>query len=346
MRHLKQFTLIMLMVLMGTMVGHAQKRYLQDTIRIEMPNKTSVEFRTNYNGRINQLKDLKIEEQLQDFLKKWEAIGGKINPNNKPIAISFKDKFNRWGKIKEETGIVIKTIQPTNKFTFPSKKSEVLTQAGKNRLTFKNKYNNIIIYFDTIEQLKEMTQYKWDDILKNTDNTVEKKIDEKSLRRYAFSLWAKTTPDNNSEYRYSKVNSSYSQNALEITANTGLCYIKDRWNMSINLQMDLLLHQKGLLRYKIGLNYETMFDFKNGKRNINQWLDLSYSQKLPFFKYSWTNISLGYLIKKQGDLFKKNTFRMGFETYIKNTGISVTPQLYFEGFFKKGYPGVKIGISL
>ncbi len=331
MKHLKQFILVILMTLMGTMAANAQERNFQDTIRIAMPNKTTIEYITNYDGVLNLLKEVEIKKQLQDFLQKWKTIGGKVNANNKPIAINFKYNFNRWGKIKKETDIEIKTIQPTNKFTFPSKKREILTQTGKNRLIFKNKYNNIIIYFDTIEQLKEMTQYKWDEILKNTDNTVEKKIDKKSLKRHAFSLWSKTTIDNNSEYRYSKINPNYSQDALELTANLGLGYIKDRWNTSINLQMLLLLHKKNQQKYRIGLNYETMFDFKNGERNINQWLDISYSQKLPAIKYGWTNI--------------KDTFRFGFKSYIKNTGINVTPQLYFNGFFKNAYPGLKIGIS-
>lgn len=108
----------------------------------------------------------------------------------------------------------------------------------------------------------------------------------------------------------------------------------------------------------IRFNSETYFFFDrpgSGKTAIypNTFIQLSYSNK-PRYPSShpvgWNNvtaaISLGYLSKRSGaeSYFQKNTFKLGLGGFEHKT-LSITPQLFFNDFFKNATPSVRFAIS-
>ena len=111
--------------------------------------------------------------------------------------------------------------------------------------------------------------------------------------------------------------------------------------------MTIQLGNKSIAKQAFSLGYEWMYDFSSGKENINHWVSLGYARNFTNNpnKSSWFGLNLGYLAKRNGDLFEKDSFRLGIEKKI-HKNVSIVPQFYFNGFLKDAYPGFKIKIHL
>ena len=99
-------------------------------------------------------------------------------------------------------------------------------------------------------------------------------------------------------------------------------------------------------RYYYYLSYDWNFSFaENGDRRINGFLNLSTleTQFVPRLK-AMGGIDMGYLVFRQGDVFEKNTFRIGLA--FKGDFFYVSPQLYFPGSFKGVYPGIRVNVGI
>ena len=91
-----------------------------------------------------------------------------------------------------------------------------------------------------------------------------------------------------------------------------------------------------------------IFDFNTESNlNINTFLNIGHRWNLDkkSEKPNMLGVELGYLIVKQGDLFGKNTFKLGVN-WSPAKHISVSPQLYISDNFKTAYPGIRIGFGL
>ena len=82
----------------------------------------------------------------------------------------------------------------------------------------------------------------------------------------------------------------------------------------------------------------------------NDFLTLTYGQggttdynAQKDFSFSAV-FSLGYLINRQGDIFDKNTFRLGAGK-IKFYKTSIEPSMYFNNLFRGITPGIRISQS-
>jgi hypothetical protein len=101
-----------------------------------------------------------------------------------------------------------------------------------------------------------------------------------------------------------------------------------------------------------GLYWEPHFLFgrdSTGKLNTfrNDFLTLNYAQggttgydAKKEFSFS-AAVSLGYLIRRKGDFFEKNTFRLGAGN-IQMKKTNVEPFIYFNNFFKGVTPAIRI----
>ncbi len=103
---------------------------------------------------------------------------------------------------------------------------------------------------------------------------------------------------------------------------------------------------------EIGVYWEPNFLFardSSGKLNTyrNDFLTLTYSQggitdHDPMKPFSFSaDFSLGWLQRRRGEVFDKNTFRLGLGK-IQMLKTSVEPCLYFNNFFKGVTPGIRI----
>ncbi len=103
---------------------------------------------------------------------------------------------------------------------------------------------------------------------------------------------------------------------------------------------------------EIGLMWEPHYIFANDNNNKlqtyrNDFLTLNYGQgpTKDFDTRKETSlqavVSIGYLIRRRGEYFDKNTFRFGAGK-LQLSKTSIEPSIYFNNFFKGVTPGIRI----
>lgn len=122
---------------------------------------------------------------------------------------------------------------------------------------------------------------------------------------------------------------------------------------SASLGVSFQFPKEDMLR-ELKLGWEPMFFFAKNDQGIlqtyrNDWLTGEYSifplnnNKL----YAFTgNFSISYLIRRKGDFFNQNTFRLGLGGVgFSQNRITLQPVIYFHNFFKGVTPGLRLGVS-
>lgn len=319
-----------------------ENKFHSDTILMQMPNGTTIECRSNYNSKNVLEGKLEIKNLLSDFLKRWSALNIKEQGSK---AFHIKCSIEKeYIHLKDNQNIInIKEVAVQKKIYFPTDTAIALVIKGNNKLELNSK---LAIYFSTIKQLEELTKYNFSQILKNTDNQLTKDNDW-HIKSSPFVAWVKIQNDNSAELLHRNSTLSANNDQLIISAGTSLENVKGNWNGSFYANMTIQLGNKSLAKQAFSLGYEWMYDFSSGKENINHWVSLGYQRNFSKDpnKGNWFGITLGYLAKRNGNLFEKDAFRLGIEKKV-HKNISIVPQIYFHDLFKDAYPGFKIKIHL
>lgn len=137
---------------------------------------------------------------------------------------------------------------------------------------------------------------------------------------------------------------------MELIAETGIGSFKGKILPNLTVGIGLMFSQKGILKDNYFLNYELMYDFvsENGKSvpKSGHFIDAGYARnftKNPD-KANWYGISVGYLVRKNSEIFDDKTWRLSIHRNISKH-IVLIPQFYFPNDFSNLFPGVKIQVS-
>jgi hypothetical protein len=141
---------------------------------------------------------------------------------------------------------------------------------------------------------------------------------------------------------------------LEFTSIVSLQNFKNYLTPSIDLGVAIGLHKKDFV-HVYGLYWEPLFLFGTDARGRPQ----TYRNDLLVFYYAFdvagtikdpltpvglnTNISLGYFIRRSGDFFEKDSWRLtaGEVRFMRNR-ILLQPCIYFNNLFKNVTPGLRL----
>jgi len=311
-----------------------------DTIRIEMPNHTTIEYRGTYDSKNYMAEDVDIVDLLSTFLKRWAVIKNTKLDQNK----NFEIKCRPYNEYLTEKQIVvsIKEISAKTEVMFPLDEAIALTIRGRNRLELNS---TIAIYFNTIDQLKELKEMDLKTVLKNADQKIHAK-NENDYSEVPFTAWFKSDQNYQSNLLYQRNSRPFSNDQINIIGGTSIENTKGEWLGSAYLGLDLILGAKNEFKHCFSFRYEWMYDFSSGNKNINHWLVCGYANNTSWDsnKINWQGLEFGYLISRKGDLFNKDTFRLGSKQKIYGS-LYVTPQIYFNKFFKDVIPSVKISVG-
>lgn len=137
---------------------------------------------------------------------------------------------------------------------------------------------------------------------------------------------------------------------LILSGGIGSGWVKNTFVSDINLRLGVSFGSKGLYKNAYYVDWNMMYDFSESSENkffeLNHFVSLTWDHnfsKTPA-QDKWYGFSVGYLIKRNNDFFKKNTFRVAVNKKINDT-FSVKPELYFNDFFKNVYPGVRFSVA-
>jgi len=137
---------------------------------------------------------------------------------------------------------------------------------------------------------------------------------------------------------------------LIISGGIGSGWVKNSFVADINLRLGISLGNRGLYKNAYFIDYNMMYDFSDSNENkfyeLNHFVSLSWEHNFSNTpaEDKWYGFSLGYLVKRNNDFFKDNTFRVAINKKINNT-FSVKPELYFNDFFKNVYPGIRVSVA-
>ncbi len=134
---------------------------------------------------------------------------------------------------------------------------------------------------------------------------------------------------------------------LSIQGSIGVNFMKNQPVIDISAETGLTFSKKGILKNHYYLSCNLLYYFEdNSKVNINSFVNIGYqhNSSKTVRDVNWLGVELGYLVVRNGDLFGKNTLKLGFNWEIGKY-ISVTPQIYISESKDLSFPAVRIGFG-
>jgi hypothetical protein len=137
---------------------------------------------------------------------------------------------------------------------------------------------------------------------------------------------------------------------LEITGGVGSGWVKNTFVSDINFRLGLGFARRGMIRNIYSAGWDMMYDFSESNDNrfyqLNHFVSLGWEHNFSNspMEDKWYGFSVGYLVKRNGDFFKENTFRVSVKKKINDT-ISLKPELYFNDAFRNIYPGIRVSVA-
>jgi hypothetical protein len=137
---------------------------------------------------------------------------------------------------------------------------------------------------------------------------------------------------------------------LLLSGGIGSGWVKNTFVSDINLRLGVSFGSKGLFKNAYYVDWNMMYDFSESNENkffeLNHFVSLTWDHNFSKTNINdkWYGFSVGYLVKRNNDFFKKNTFRVAVNKKINDT-FSVKPELYFNDFFKNVYPGIRVSVA-
>jgi len=135
---------------------------------------------------------------------------------------------------------------------------------------------------------------------------------------------------------------------LSLQAGVGANVYRSKYLTDITGEIGLQLNHKGIMRNQFYVSNNLMFSFDaENAAVVNNFTNFGYRRNLSNDKDkpNWLGVEFGTLTKRSRDIFQSNTMRLGVN-WQAGKHITVSPQLYFNGFFQQVSPGFRIGIGL
>lgn len=135
---------------------------------------------------------------------------------------------------------------------------------------------------------------------------------------------------------------------IQIEGGVGIAFFKGKLLPTFEGQLGLVFSRKGILKNSYFVNLELMYDFMSENNKLvpktGLFKDLGYKHnftKNPD-KANWYGISVGYLSRKNSEIFDDNTWRISIYRNISKN-IELVPQIYFTNNFTI-FPGLKVNV--
>jgi hypothetical protein len=168
--------------------------------------------------------------------------------------------------------------------------------------------------------------------------------------RKKINGWLTLNKEGNFDSYFLDEASPVTSDMLYLNVGVGAGIVKNQWVTDINFALGFAYGNKGLQRNLFYTGFKVVYDFSNASGNnlfsVNSFVSTRWEHNFSknYEKEKWIGLSLGYLVDRNTDFFEKNTWNFAIYRRINQT-ISVSPEIYFNGFFQNIYPGIQIGIS-
>ena len=137
---------------------------------------------------------------------------------------------------------------------------------------------------------------------------------------------------------------------LILSGAIGAGWVRNTFVSDFSFRIGLGFVNRGMMKNIYSIDWSLMYDFSNSSADnyfdLNHFVSLGWEHNFSNspLDEKWYGLSFGYLVSRNNDFFKENTFRLSMNKKINNT-FSVKPELYFNDFFKNIYPGIRVSVA-
>lgn len=166
-------------------------------------------------------------------------------------------------------------------------------------------------------------------------------IENRSSKVYDFSFEQSVMNVNSSIYKRSR----YSADYLSYDIGIGVNLIKNIIVPELYMEVAYSRDYKGISRDRFSLTLSALSYFENTTKGFeNSFLTIGYERNISntIGKDQFIGLSFGYLIERKGDLFDKNTFKVGTMWQLSKN-VTISPQLYFSK--NEIYPAIRLAFG-
>ncbi len=331
---------------------------LRNHIEVDLGQKNAlvVQFRRYADVEAHQ----NIDSALRLFVADYRKVADPNLDPTRAVHVLF-----RLGDIGRNMDIRT-TPQPTTSFRFMDQKPDpILIKTVQDTLQLVwSSVSAALPYYDFNAYLLVNNLSDIDRLLQS--GGINEKLQEamKSVRGYkAHDL---TNPKMAFDMRYRHEGTSIGTNFISpglamnpfisFQPSIGVGLIRNQWIPSLNLDLGYVPTRLHNVAYTVGYNTNFFFapQATDGpfriQRNDFLSVGIAFFQpgkdgRMANFNRQIASFNVGFLAKRQGEYFNKNTIKLGGTIYQKGF-IKIQPELYMNGFFKQVYPGVRIGFGL
>nr|WP_319572268.1 hypothetical protein [uncultured Draconibacterium sp.] len=201
------------------------------------------------------------------------------------------------------------------------------------------------IYVDNLDDLDFFLSDEFEKKAQESEELMKKEFGEKYKK--GIIAWLDLRDDEVKAYYQ---NNSKNLDMLIISGGIGSGWIKNTFVSDINFRLGVSFSKKGVFKNLYAIDYNMMYDFSESNDNkffeLNHFVSLAWEHNFSDVtgQDKWYGFSVGYLVKRNNDFFKDNTFRVSVNKKINDT-FTVKPELYFNDFFKNVYPGIRLSVA-
>lgn len=312
-------------------------KYKFDTMLIEV---------ISTNALQTGLRDVQLQEhvvQVQNVLAEMNIVPPLADER---IIISLKQQGSGWVISNYKEVELLRQKQRS--------KSLVVFDDGT---TFENDYGRYCFYFQFnahetkvyVENLEDLDYISSEMFAAKADSASAYLAGEYGKReRKRIHGWLDLR-DETVKAHFSNINNQ-NMDQIEISGGIGSGWIKNTFVSDINVRLGLMFGKKGAYKNKYSIDWNMMYDFSGSNENkffeLNHFVSLAWETNFSNSpdESQWYGLSVGYLVKRNNDFFKKNTFKVGVNKKINDTFI-IKPELYFNDFLKNVYPGIRLSVA-
>lgn len=319
MKNLKQILIILLVVIGCITVGYAQNPFM-DSINMRIDNRMEVSLVIYNPGN--------PAAELEKDLRSMQSIISENNDMSRYSSCLVRYVPGKSLSIKQSEPVEIIILENGKQVKSDFKN---LCEVAAKTYNLQIRYNNTedLLSESLIEQIK---------ISLDTLATTRKRY--VTINNFAFK--GQDLIENN-QTRYP----DRPMDCMLLKGGTGASLVKNQLLTDISAELALEFSKKGILKNGFYVSDNLFFNFdENQKIYSNNFLNLGYRHNLSNDVKSpnWIGIEAGYLIKRHGDFFEKNTFKLGINWEVGKY-MSVSPQIYISGDMTKIYPGLRVGFG-
>lgn len=138
---------------------------------------------------------------------------------------------------------------------------------------------------------------------------------------------------------------------LDVAASVGLQYAKGSWVSSAAVGLTYFTKDNNGNKNSFSLLYEPyLFFSKNSSNNTivdrNDFITFAFHNEFKVYntpKINYQNVSLGYLVNRNGNWLEKNTFKFTLPG-LQTKNVLLEPEFIFNDFFKNFTPSLKLSL--